>query len=166
MTARFLTLARYAEDAGAHAILFTCSAFGPAIEQCRAKSSIPILKPNEAMLEEALSLGTDIGLIASFQPSLPALEEELREAQRAAGKSIRVHGTVAAGAMEALGAGDAATHNRLIAETAKTLSNCDVVCFAQFSMSGAAQAAAAASGRRVLTTPDSAVTKLRRALEQ
>jgi Asp/Glu/hydantoin racemase len=164
MTDRFLTLARYAESAGADAILFTCSAFGPAIEACSAKSSIPMLKPNEAMLEEALALGADIGLIASFQPSLPALEQELHEAARAAGKTIRVHGAVAQGAMEALGASDAATHDRLIAAAAEPLSTCDVVCFAQFSMSGAAAAAAAASGRRVLTTPDSAVAKLRRVL--
>lgn len=166
MTGRFLALARYAEDAGAEAILFTCSAFGPAIEACRARSAVPMLKPNEAMLEEALALGADIGLIASFPPSLPALEEELREAARAAGKAIRVHTALAAGAMEALGAGDAATHDRLIATAAKSLSDCDVVCFAQFSMSGAAAAAAAASGRRVLTTPDSAVAKLRRLLER
>ena len=166
MTGRFLALARYAEDAGAEAILFTCSAFGPAIEACRTRSAVPMLKPNEAMLEEALAVGADIGLIASFPPSLPALEEELREAARAAGKAIRVHTALAAGAMEALGAGNAATHDRLIAAAAKSLSDCDVVCFAQFSMSGAAAAAAAASGRRVLTTPDSAVAKLRRLLQR
>jgi Asp/Glu/hydantoin racemase len=164
MTGRFLTLARYAESTGANAILFTCSAFGPAIETCRTNSKIPMLKPNEAMLEEALVLGPKIGLIASFPPSLPALEEELNEAARAAGKAIRVHTALAAGAMEALGAGDAATHDRLIADAARSLAHCDVVCFAQFSMSGAAASAAAASGRRVLTTPDSAVAKLRRVL--
>lgn len=166
MTGRFLTLARYAEGAGANAILFTCSAFGPAIEACRANSNIPMLKPNEAMLEQALALGADIGLIASFPPSLPALEQELQAAALAAGKTIRVRTALAAGAMESLAAGDAATHDRLIAAAAKSLARCDVVCFAQFSMSGAAAGAAAASGRRVLTTPDSAVTKLRRLLEQ
>lgn len=166
MSGRFLALARYAEGAGAAAILYTCSAFGPAIEACRANSTIPMLKPNEAMLEQALALGAEIGLIASFPPSLPALEEELNEAARAAGKAIRVRTALAAGAMEALSAGDAATHDRLIAAAAKTLSNCEVVCLAQFSMSGAAAAAGAASGRRVLTTPDSAVAKLRRLLER
>src|SRR6267154_4588341 len=32
MTERFLALARYAKSTGADAILFTCSAFGPCIE--------------------------------------------------------------------------------------------------------------------------------------
>ena len=164
MTGRFFALARYAEQSGADAILFTCSAFGDAIEACRANAAIPILKPNEAMLEEALAFGPNIGLIASFQPSLPALEAELHDAARAAGKAIRAHGALADGAMEALQAGDALSHDRIIASAAKSISDCDVVCLAQFSMSRAAEAAAAASARQVLTTPDSAVARLRRLL--
>ena len=41
---------------------------------------------------------------------------------------------------------------------------CDAIALAQFSLSSAAPAVAAATGRLVLTTPDSAVRKLRRAL--
>jgi len=164
MTGRFLALARYAEHSGADAILFTCSAFGTAIEACKAQAAIPILKPNEAMLEEALALGPNIGVIASFQPTLPALEAELLDAARAAGKAIRVRSALAEGAMEALQAGDAIAHDRIIAAAARSISACDVVCLAQFSMSRAAEAATAASGRPVLTTPESAVAKLLRLL--
>jgi hypothetical protein len=45
------------------------------------------------------------------------------------------------------------------------LSDCSVVALAQFSLARAAAAVAAATGRPVLTTPDSAVRKLRRLLE-
>ena len=74
MTDRFLTLARYAASAGADGILFTCSAFGPCIEACaRHLAPIPVLKPNEAMIEEAIALSGPtgrIGLMATFVPTL------------------------------------------------------------------------------------------------
>src|SRR3954454_1129627 len=55
MTDRFLTLARYAATSGADGILFTCSAFGPCIDACaRELAPMPVLKPNEAMIDEAM----------------------------------------------------------------------------------------------------------------
>src|SRR3978361_427583 len=57
MTGRFLALARYATTTGADAVLFTCSAFGPCSDACaREFPAIPVLKPNEAMIEEAVTL--------------------------------------------------------------------------------------------------------------
>ena len=54
MTERFLELGRYAAGTGSDAILFTCSAFGPCIEAvARAQAPMPVLKPNEAMIEQA-----------------------------------------------------------------------------------------------------------------
>src|SRR6201996_5720079 len=58
MTARFLALARYAVSTGADAILFTCSAFGPCIEAvARDLAPKPVLKPNQAMIEQAVARG-------------------------------------------------------------------------------------------------------------
>jgi hypothetical protein len=52
----------------------------------------------------------------------------------------------------------------MAAETARSLAGCDVIALAQFSLSSAASLVADATGRTVLTTPDSAVRKLRRLL--
>jgi hypothetical protein len=65
------------------------------------------------------------------------------------------------GAMAALKAGDAATHDGLIAEAAPRFESCDAVLLAHFSTARAAPAVTAVLDRPVLTSPGSAVTKLK-----
>ena len=156
MTDRFLRLAAYAVDTGAEAILFSCSAFGPCIEACAAAfPGMPVLKPNEAMIEECSAYGNRVALLATFAPTVESMLPEFPP-------SLTVTPTLIQGALAALDAGDGATHDRLVLEAASALPDCDVVALAQFSMSHLAGRAAAASGKPVLTTPDSAVRKLRR----
>jgi Asp/Glu/hydantoin racemase len=154
MTGRFLSLGRYAAGAGADAILFTCSAFGSCIEAvAREHAPMPVLKPNEAMIEQAAARGRRIGLLATFAPTLASMPGEFPG-------SIQVVPKLAAGALAALDRGDRAEHDRLVAEAARELSGCDLIALAQYSMAPAAALVAEASGRPVLTTPDSAVQKL------
>lgn len=170
MTARFEQLARYAVRAGAQGVLFTCSAFGQSIEAAARAVDVPVYKPNEAMFLEALELvrttpGTGrIGLLCTFAPSIPSMREELLSMARRADARVELVSACASGAMEALAAGDAATHDRLIAEQSLALRECDVVMLGQFSMARARQAVAGLLNKPVLTSPDSAVRLLRRTL--
>jgi Asp/Glu/Hydantoin racemase len=155
MTERFLKLGRYATGTGADAILFTCSAFGPCIEAvARAERPTPVLKPNEAMIEQAVAKGSRIGLLSTFPPTLATMPREFPG-------SVQVVPKLADGARAALDGGNTGEHDRLIAEAAKSLRDCDVIALSQFSMARAAPLVAQVSGRPVLTTPDSAVEKLR-----
>jgi hypothetical protein len=63
--------------------------------------------------------------------------------------------------MAALKAGDAATHDGLVADAAPRFGDYDAVLLAHFSTSRAASAASTALGRPVLTSPGSAVAKLK-----
>ena len=158
MTERFQKLGRYAAGTGSDAILFTCSAFGPCIEAvARAHAPMPVLKPNEAMIEEAVTKGRKIGLLASFPPTLASMPREFPS-------SIEIVSKLAEGAMAALDRGDRATHDRLVVEASKDLGDCDLIALAQYSMAPAAEMVAKASGRPVVTTPDSAVLKLKEML--
>lgn len=165
MTERFRRLAAYVCDAGADAILFTCSAFGPAIEAAaRDQAPRPVLKPNEAMFAEALGLGGRIGLVATFAPSLPPMQAEFAAMAAAAGSPARLETACAPDAMRALAAGDTATHDRLVAGAAASLAGCDAVLLAQFSMARARPVVEGAVAATVLSSPDSAVVTLRRRL--
>ena len=164
MTDRFLALARYARDTGAQGVLFTCSAFGPCIEACAEElHPIPVLKPNEAMIEEVVALAGDaarIGLVATFAPTLSTMPGEF--AAYAAGTTVTP--CLAADALVALDRGDADGHDQAAARAAGALRDIDVVALAQFSLARAAPIVEAATGKPVLTTPDSAVRKLQRLL--
>lgn len=155
MTQRFLALARYAVGTGAQGILFTCSAFGPCIEACAAAlAPIPVLKPNEAMVAAACAAGRRIGLLATFPGTLATMPAEFPP-------GVTLVPRLAEGAFDALLAGDVATHDRLVVAAARDLADCDAIALAQFSLSRAAPAVEQALGRGVLTTPGSAVARLR-----
>jgi len=158
MTDRFLLLGRYAASTRADAIVFTCSAFGPSIEAvARAHAPMPVLKPNEAMIEQAVARGHRIGLLATFAPTLMSMPSEFP-------RSVEIVPKLAAGALAALDRGDRAEHDRLVAEASRDLRDCDLIALAQYSMAPAAELVGEASGRPVLTTPDSAVLKLKQLL--
>lgn len=68
---RFKTLGRYARNTsgvggGTKGILFTCSAFGPAIEAVKREMDVPTLRPNESAFREALDGGQRIAVVVSF----------------------------------------------------------------------------------------------------
>jgi Asp/Glu/hydantoin racemase len=164
MFARFRDLGAYARAIGADGILFTCSAFGPAIEKVAAALPIPVLKPNEAMFEAALEQGTSIGMIATFERSVPSLEAEFRALAEARGSKATIRTVCEPRAMAALQGGDVAGHNALMAEAAMRLEGSDAILLAQFSTSVAEAAVRARVSVPVLTSPGSAVLKMRGAL--
>ncbi len=164
MITRFCTLAKYAESCGTDAILFTCSAFGPAIDAARAVVTIPVLKPNEAMMEEALATGPRISLLATFEPSLPAMQAELEQLAARRQTRIAITTRAAPAAYAALHAGHGAEHDRLIAVAAEELGDCDALLLCQFSMASAAERIASRHGRSVFTSPYSAVARLKQLL--
>ena len=158
MTERFVSLGRYAKSTGADAILFTCSAFGPCIDAVIDDlAPLPVLKPNEAMIEEAVKAGTRIGLLASFPGTLASMPAEFPA-------SVIIVPQLADGALAALDRGDTEQHDGRAARASLALADCDVIALAQFSLARAASRVALATGRPVLTTPHSAVRKLKQLL--
>ena len=168
VAARVLALLRYAVEVGGPgsktaAILFTATAFGPALAAARNKIAVPILSPHQSAFTEAAASGQRVALLVSFPPSETPLERDLASAITAAGADTRAVSVPVPGALDALQNGDTATHDGLIAEAAAA-TPADLYLLGQFSMARAAPAVEAAVTGRVLTTPDSAVLAMRRLL--
>ena len=88
MHERFQRLAQYAVDTGAEGILFTCSAFGSCIEAAaRQHAPLPVLKPNEAMVEEAVHAGYPLDaagvLLIELEGVKEAVEEQAEQVRQA-----------------------------------------------------------------------------------
>jgi hypothetical protein len=165
MTQRFIDLAHYAAGTGCQGILFTCSAFGPAIEAAGRATGLPTLKPNEAMFEQALDLAPTgrplrAGLVATFQASIPSMSEELEAMARERGIALELRAVFVPEAMQDLADGRPQDHHRKVAAGAAQLAGCDVVMLAQFSMADALAASQATLACPVLSSPDCAALSL------
>ncbi len=184
MLQRFDDLAQYAKRTGCNGILFTCSAFGAAIEAAGTSVGLPTLKPNEAMLEEALTLCSvqangagaagesnassgppRIGLIATFEASIPSMAAELQALAAARGVPIELHSVFVPEAMQDLAEGRAEMHHAKIAQAALALQDCRVLMLAQFSMAAAQPSVQALLSCPVLSSPDCAVLALRQSMQ-
>jgi hypothetical protein len=175
MVERFIDLAQYAKRVGCQGILFTCSAFGEAIEAAAAATGIPTLKPNEAMFEEALQVALkakpnpadplSIGLVATFAASIDSMREEFMAMTANMNRVVNLHGVHVPLAMEALAKGQAQEHDQRIAVGIENMPTCDVVMLAQFSMAAAQTLAQTKTTAPVLTSPDCAVIALQQRMK-
>lgn len=161
MTQRIGDLARYMASTGSDAVLFTCSAFGRAIEKVARELPIPVLKPNEAMFEAAIKQGGKAAMIYTFGPSREGMEEEFREAAAEFNPSATITSFHVPGAIEAARGGDIEKHNKLVAEKAATLKGFDSIILAHFSTSTALYDVSAVTNIPAFSSPQAAVAKLR-----
>ena len=169
LTNRFIQLSDYAasssgEGGDTSAILFTCSAFGTAIEAVKQRLPIPVLTPNEAAFEDAVRGHETIGLVVSFEPSKQSLCRELADCAAKNKRQVSVVSAVAEGALEALKFGDTAGHDKLVLRAAQKLGSVDALLLGQFSLARSASVLAERCSAPVLTTPGRAVHRLKRLL--
>jgi Asp/Glu/hydantoin racemase len=159
---RIRLLFEYCVEARADAILFNGTTFGPAVDEARADLAIPVVKPIEALAVDILCTGRKIAMLSTSKRSIPVIIREIEAA--AAGHVIEIQGHWVADAREALLAGDAETHDRLVIAAAEAIADCDAIVLGQVPMAAAGARIRSKPGCAVLTSPDSAVLHLRKVL--
>ena len=157
-----------AEQAGANAVLFTCSSISPCAETARLMVNIPVLKVDEPMADKAISLGARIGVVATASTTLKPTTELVQMRAALMGKKIQVESVLCQEAYSALWSGDMETHDRLLRETLHSLmSRSDVIMLAQASTARVLETIpATAQTVPILTSPRLAVEQARDVLNK
>lgn len=155
-----------AEDAGANAVLVTCSSIGPAVDVARTMYDIPVLRIDELMAERAILAANRIGIIASLRTTLEPTLALFQSTSVRLGRTPKIVAHLCEGAFEAVQGGDTATHDRLVSEGLFALAaQSDVIVLAQASMARVAnEAASTANLPPILTSPALAVAQAREVL--
>jgi Asp/Glu/hydantoin racemase len=164
LNTRIRLLAEYCVVSGANAVLFTCSAFGAAIEKVAATVRVPVFKPNEAMFEQALKYGTKIGMLATFPQAAASMEAEFYSEVRKKGLNATLETRCIPEALTAAKAGNYPLHNRLLVKEAPYFKDFDVLLLAHFSMVPALAEIKKSLSVPVFTSPRAAVEKLKSTL--
>jgi Asp/Glu/hydantoin racemase len=145
------------------AILYTCSAFGEAIEAAKSQFSLPILKPNESAFKKAIRAASDVNILVTFEPSLNLLTNEFEIMSK--GLDIKIKGHLIDDALKLLKQEEVQAHNEKIIDAVKEIPAEETVILGQFSMARAAdEIEINMPDRLVLNTPDAAVIELKELL--
>jgi hypothetical protein len=155
-----------AESAGASHILVTCSSMGRAVEASRALCAATVLRVDEPMADQAVSMGRCIGVVATLPSTLEPTVALIKTRAAAAGREVEVTSQVVEGAFQAVMSGEGAKHDALIGDALKMLAaKVDVIVLAQASMARVVDALPPADKPvPILSSPRSAVEHLARLL--
>lgn len=130
-----------AHQAGADAVLVTCSSIGAAIPVARQLFDFPILRVDERMAETAVRTADRIGVLATLPTTLDPTVALIRAAAAEAGRSPEIVSHLCEGAFAAVAAGDTRTHDLRVTEgLARLTATCGVIVLAQASMARVADA--------------------------
>lgn len=151
-----------AEAGGADYILVTCSSIGPAVEASAPFCAVPVLRVDQPMADGAVAAGRRIGVIATLPTTLIPTSDLVRRRAVLAGKEIELTSRLVDGAFPALMAGDAATHDLLVANALRELgAHVDVILLAQASMARVVDTLAAEDRRvPIFASPPTAIAHL------
>lgn len=155
---RMKTLIEYARQAGADAVLLTCSMYGPVTRELRA--GIPVLASDQALFDEVAA--RDPKRVAVLGPVRTGVDDTAARLTEQVPEPL-VTGHVIDGARAATTAGDRDALNRCVRDAVLAVQDdTDLIVLGQFSISPAQPAAQQAVSVPILSPPHLAARRLRR----
>ena len=132
---RYVHYIALAEEAGADAVMVTCSSCNRVAELAKPFVSIPVFGIDEAMAEEAVSCGRVVGVVATAATTLEPTAALISRKAEQASRPVEVRTRHAERALAAQRAGDTAGYDEAVTEEVRALSrDVEVITLAQASM--------------------------------
>lgn len=164
---RAISYARFAQAAGADAILEACSSIGELADKMQRAVKVPVVRIDAEMAKQAVSRGAKIGVAATLPTTLRPTTALLESAGRGKPVPISVEPLLVEGAYARLMAGDREGHDALLAEALAGLAErVDVVVLAQASMARVLPRLPESMRGRFLTSPRPAMERVKEVLSQ
>jgi Asp/Glu/hydantoin racemase len=158
---RMVNMIGSAHEAGADAVMVTCSSVGAGVAVARQQLDFPIFRVDEAMAEAAVQIGRRIGVAATLKTTLEPTMNLLAESAAAAGRQIELVPSLCDGAFEAVLRGDTQRHDELLsAELCQLKSHVEVVVLAQASMARVVAQMKGNGGSPILSSPELAMNRV------
>lgn len=156
-----------AQSMGVDLILNQCSSVGESADLVKQTVTCPLLKIDEPMAEEAVRLGSRIGVIATVGSTMKPSCNLIRTKAEQVGKVVEIKEYLVAGALDILmKEKNQEKHNELVLkEIKKAEQECDVIVLAQGSMTVMLPYLEGIS-KPVLTSPRRAVERVKQMLAQ
>jgi Asp/Glu/Hydantoin racemase len=130
---------RAARDAGAIALLCTCSTIGGVAEAARA--GLPVVRVDRPMAAAAVATGSRIRILAALASTVGPTMELIAEEAAACGRAVTSSVTIVDGAWALFESGDREGYLATIADVIAATTDADVIVLAQASMADAAELA-------------------------
>ncbi len=163
---RLTSMAQGAVEAGADAVMVTCSSVGRAAELAAEMVDAPVLRIDEAMADEAVERGESIGVCATLPTTLEPTATLIRKRAPGRGLERQIVEKLCEGAFDAVSRGQGAEHDRLVREGLRELARqVDVIVLAQASMARVVESLPAEDRvKPILASPELGLRRARRAL--
>lgn len=127
-----------AADAGAEAIVVTCSTLGGAVDHIRPLLSVPLFRIDRGMAEEAVRKASRIGVLATLPTTLSPTTALIRDCARQSDRECEIVDRLCEGAFSRLADGDRSGHDARVVSGFEIIArSADIVVLAQASMASA-----------------------------
>jgi len=151
-----------AEKMGSDIILVTCSSISEVVDIVSPLVSVPVIKIDDAMTDEAIKIADTLGVVATIETTLNPTINQLRKKMAIAEKEIKIVPILCSDAYKALiNDGDPEKHDLLLYKAIEEIiENVDAIVLAQASMARLLPKLIKFTNKPILTSPESAVEKV------